>query len=373
MTTTTDIINIAQIFVRAGYRPITLKSQVNSVPHLKNKHIGYWNSSDTHYSLEALLRKYNLSTSDVTFVEEANTNYLSNLLSNDIQSASIMTYNELGQLLQTKVSPKISGAPDLYVLDNFTLFDVNEEGVAMLEDGIVANKWWLEDVTNQDIAVRFLRGVTRGWAYCRDNEDGCVNLVLALNPSLSSNQQYWEMREINKLVWPSPHGLGYMNDTAFWITANITKDYGLVKTIVSSNAYTLSYVEQAVFALEETTDVRGKCYNKSSLYYCLGKKDAISICEPVAPAPSTPGYITLTVNEGLAGGVVAGIVILVITVVALSVALTYAKRKNLANVWYAWQPRRTTGGQFSNFVNSDFGMSTISSPQKNDNSFVNLE
>jgi hypothetical protein len=48
-----------------------------------------------------------------------------------------------------------------------------------------------------------------------------------------------------------------MNDTSFWITANISQEYGLVKKrVVSSNAYTLTYVEQAVFALEETTDVR---------------------------------------------------------------------------------------------------------------------
>jgi ABC-type nitrate/sulfonate/bicarbonate transport system substrate-binding protein len=127
-------------------------SNIQTPANLRHKKIGFYNSTDSHFSLFALLQKYNISLTDITLEEQYNKNYLNSFLSGSLPSVAVSSLNEIGQLLQTKVDPPISGAPGLYLLENFTIFDFFNEGVGMLEDGIIANKWWLEDVTNQDIA-----------------------------------------------------------------------------------------------------------------------------------------------------------------------------------------------------------------------------
>jgi NitT/TauT family transport system substrate-binding protein len=35
--------------------------------------------------------------------------------------------------------------------------------------------------------------------------------VLAAGPTLGARHQLWQMNEINKLIWPSPNGIGYID------------------------------------------------------------------------------------------------------------------------------------------------------------------
>ena len=52
----------------------------------------------------------------------------------------------------------------------------------MLQDLVWVQRSWLDDPANQDIAERFLRASFRGWIYCRDNFEPCVEAVLAAGP-----------------------------------------------------------------------------------------------------------------------------------------------------------------------------------------------
>ena len=58
--------------------------------------------------------------------------------------------------------------------DDLNVIDWNDYRVAMLQDAIFARKAWLDQGGNEDIAVRFLRASLKGWIYCRDHPDDCV-------------------------------------------------------------------------------------------------------------------------------------------------------------------------------------------------------
>ena len=86
----------------------------------------------------------------------------------------------------------------------------------MLQDAIWADTDKLaSDPAYQDTAVKFLKASIKGWAYCRDNAEKCRDIVVAKGSKLGDSHQLWQMNEINKLIWPSPDGIG-MIDKAAW-------------------------------------------------------------------------------------------------------------------------------------------------------------
>ena len=111
-----------------------------------------------------------------------------------------MIYNEYAQVLETE-NPETG---ELYQPDDMVVIDYNEVGTAMLQDAVHARASWLAEEGNEDIATRFLAGVFKGWAYCRDNPDECVQFTVDAGSTLGLGHQRWMMNEINALIWPSP-------------------------------------------------------------------------------------------------------------------------------------------------------------------------
>ena len=60
------------------------------------------------------------------------------------------------------------------------------------------------------IATKFLAGAYKGWAFCRDNPEECVQFTVDAGSTLGIGHQSWMMNEINPLIWPSPDGIGAM-------------------------------------------------------------------------------------------------------------------------------------------------------------------
>ena len=48
----------------------------------------------------------------------------------------------------------------------------------MLQDEVFASDKWLKTGTNADVATKFLQASFKGWIYCRDNAQKCVDIVL---------------------------------------------------------------------------------------------------------------------------------------------------------------------------------------------------
>jgi NitT/TauT family transport system substrate-binding protein len=248
-----EIVNIAQVFARSGMTEITwADSGLDDITKLRGKKVGVWLGGNEHKLFAALTKNDIDPQADAEIVAQP---FDMNLfLNREIDAAAAMTYNELAQVLEVK-NPD-SG--ELYTLDDLNVFKMSDLGTGALEDGIFVREDWIADEANQDIATRFLKASFRGWIYCRDNPDECVQYVLDEGPTLGEGHQRWQMNEINKLIWPNESGIGVMNEADYDTTAQIAQDYNIVKNDPGDGVYTTEFAEAAVAALEDDgVDVNG--------------------------------------------------------------------------------------------------------------------
>jgi NitT/TauT family transport system substrate-binding protein len=243
----TNLVNIAQVFERSGMRQISWKDVgIESPADLAGKRVAVWFGGN-EFELLATLAKYDIDKdTDLTLVQQPFDMNL--LLERQVDAAAAMTYNELAQVLET---PDQEG--NLYTIDQLNIIDFNEEGTAMLQDGIFTTEEFLADPKNQDIATRFLRASFQGWMFCRDNVETCVDYVLEQGPALPRGHQTWMMNEINRLVWPSTAGIGQMDAALFEQTAGIAQQYGIIQNPPGEGAYVTEYAQAALEGIEGDT------------------------------------------------------------------------------------------------------------------------
>ena len=229
-----DIVNIAQVFTRSGMTELTWKSSgITNVAQMKGKKVGVWCCGNEN-ELYAALVKNGLNPKSSSSVKIVNQPFdMTLFLQSKVDAAAAMTYNELAQVLESK-NPA-TGKP--YTLADLNVITMEKAGTAMLEDGVFAQGAWLKDTKNQDVAKRFLAASFKGWVYCRDHQQDCVNIVLKNGTLLGKGHQTWQMNEINKLIWPAPvRGIGVMNPVAYVRTAAIAKQFKVI-TKLPSGAY----------------------------------------------------------------------------------------------------------------------------------------
>ncbi|MFN8531175.1 MAG: ABC transporter substrate-binding protein [Anaerolineae bacterium] len=231
-----DVISIAQIYQRSGMRQITwADSGLTSFDALGGHIVGVWCCGNQFPTFAALTKAgFDVENPDDVTIAQQNFD-MNAFLAHEIDAASAMTYNELAQVLETVGA---DGSFPVYTLENLNVLDFNEFGTAMLEDGIFVRADWLAEAGNEELAIKFLRASFRGWIFCRDNPDECVASVLEAGPTLGQGHQTWQMNEVNKLIWPSPDGIGIMNPESFDITAQIALDYGIISTAAEGEGVT---------------------------------------------------------------------------------------------------------------------------------------
>jgi len=242
---------IAQVFQYSGMRLLSWKeSGIHGASDLKGKKVAVWLAGN-ELELLATLAKHGLdSKRDVTIVAASLDMDL--FLQHKVDAAAAMTYNELAQVLET-VNPTTG---KLYESGDLNIIDFNKEGTAMLEDRIIVREDWIQNAKNQDIAVRFLRASIKGWIYCRDHPDDALKIVLKNGPALGKSHQAWQLNEINRLIWPSPQGIGMMNDERWLETSRISHRYGVTKALAERSAYTNEFVQKALDSLKDV-DTKG--------------------------------------------------------------------------------------------------------------------
>jgi NitT/TauT family transport system substrate-binding protein len=248
-----EIVQIAQVFARSGMTEVTWKDTgLDDITKLKGKKVGVWLGGNEHKLFAALTKNGLDPQNDTKIVAQP---FDMNLfLNREVDAAAAMTYNELAQVLESE-NPDTG---ELYQLDDLNVFLMSELGTGALEDEIFVTADWIADEANQDIAKRFLKASFKGWVYCRDNPDECVQTVLDNGPTLGEGHQRWMMNEINKLIWPNELGVGILNPADWDTTAQIAQDYGIIKNPPSDDAYRTDLAEAAVAELEgEGVDVKG--------------------------------------------------------------------------------------------------------------------
>ncbi|MFC5379235.1 ABC transporter substrate-binding protein [Aquipuribacter nitratireducens] len=252
------LVNVAQVFQRSGTLMVSwADSGITEPADWAGKTVGNWGFGN-EYELTAAIEQEGVE--DVELVAQ---NFdMEGLLSRDLDAAEAMIYNEYAQLLEA-VNPDTG---ELYQPEDFTVIDFNDVGTAMLQDSL----WVTEDYAaeNGETIEAFLRGTFRGWIFCRDNPDACVEHVLAAGPTLGTSHQTWQMNEVNALIWPSPGGIGVMDESQWEQTVQVATSQipELEGAEVDDSAYDSSFAESAVAELEEEgLDVTGEGFEKTEV------------------------------------------------------------------------------------------------------------
>ncbi len=252
-----QIVNIAQVFARSGMTEITwADSGLEEIGDLEGKKVGVWLGGNEHKLFAALTKNDLDPESDVEIVAQP---FDMNLfLNREVDAAAAMTYNELAQVLEQE-NPDTG---ELYTLEDLNVMLMSDLGTGALEDGVFVQSEWIEDEENQDIATRFLKASFKGWAFCRDNFEECLQHVLDNGPTLGEGHQRWQLNEINKLIWPNDLGIGIMDPESWEITKQIAVDFGIVENEPDAEAtYRTDLAHDAAGALEEEgVDILGEDY-----------------------------------------------------------------------------------------------------------------
>ncbi len=240
-----DVVNIGQIYQRSGTLQVSLAgSGIEGPADFAGKNIGSWGFGN-EFELLAGARSAGLEDGDYDIVQQSFD--MLALLSGEIDAAQAMNYNEYAQVLET-VNPETG---ELYTADDLIVIDWNDVGVAMLQDSIWADGARLaDDEAYVDIATRFVAGSIEGWAWCRDNVEGCVDDVLANSPILGRSHMTWMLNEVNRLIWPSPDGAGVINQDLWDQTVEVAVDQEVIAGEPAEGAFDNSIPEAALALLE---------------------------------------------------------------------------------------------------------------------------
>ena len=173
--------------------------------------VGNWGLGN-EYEIQALLTKYGLPADYITqdFT-------MDQFDSDSVKLASAMTYNELG-LVKNDYDGTVS------------IIDMNDEGVAMLEDNLFTSKAFAE--ANPNTVKAFVSASMKGWAYACEHPDEAAEIVFEAGSSVSADHQAYMASEVAKLVTTDMSGntvsasdVGNMDEAAMQQTLDLAKQY----------------------------------------------------------------------------------------------------------------------------------------------------
>ena len=257
-----NVTNIGQIFQRSATLQVAFAdSGIESVADLEGKKVGNWGFGNEFELLAGMRRNGIDPDSDVELVQQAFD--MSALLNGDIDAAQAMIYNEYAQVLET-VNPDTG---ELYQPSDLNVINWNDVGTAMLQDAIWADADKLEsDSDYRDTAVKFVQGSIMGWIWCRDNADACVEVVLNNAPALGRSHQTWQLNEINALIWPSPDGIGVIDQDLWDQTIDVAVSEGILQSAPTAGAFTNDIVNEALSNLRaDGVDVVGSGWQRRTV------------------------------------------------------------------------------------------------------------
>ena len=248
------LVNIGQVFQRSGTLMVSwADSGIDSPEDWEGKRVGTWGFGN-EFELTAAIELFGVTVAGDLVQQPFD---MSLLLNDQLDAAQAMTYNEYAQVLEAE-NPDTG---ELYTPADLLVVDFNDVGTAMLQDAVWVSSAWLAEEGNEDIAERFLRASFRGWIYCRDNFDACVDIVLENGPALGASHQAWQLNEINKLIWPSPGGIGIMDQALWDQTVEVATGQGVIDAVPPDGSFRTDLAEAALADLEaEGLDTTGADY-----------------------------------------------------------------------------------------------------------------
>jgi NitT/TauT family transport system substrate-binding protein len=260
-----DLVNIAQPFQRSGTLQVSwADSDITTPEDWRGKKVGTWGFGNEH-ELFAAMRKVGIDPENTADVEVIAQSFdMNGLLNRELDAAQAMIYNEYAQVLEA-TNPDTE---QLYTPEDLSVISMESTGTAMLQDGIFARGEWLAEEGSADIATRFLRATFQGWMWCRDNFDHCVQIVLDNGPTLGAGHQAWQLNEINALIWPSPAGIGAMDDAAYQRTVDVALEGEVITAEPADGVYRTDLAEAALEGIDG--DTTGADFQKENVLVTPG-------------------------------------------------------------------------------------------------------
>jgi NitT/TauT family transport system substrate-binding protein len=253
-----DLVNIAQIFQRSGTLSVAwADSGITEPADFEGKNVGVWDFGN-EFEVTAAAREAGLEEG-VDYEKVIQLFDMVAFLNDEIDVAEAMIYNEYAQVLEAE-NPETG---ELYQPEDMNVINYNEVGTAMLQDALFARAAWLAEGENEDIATRFLRASFRGWIYCRENPDDCIQYTVDAGSTLGAGHQAWMMNEINPLIWPSPDGIGIMDADLWQQTVDISLESGIIAEQPSDDAFRTDLAEAALAGIED--DTTGEDFEKGEV------------------------------------------------------------------------------------------------------------
>jgi NitT/TauT family transport system substrate-binding protein len=263
-----DPVVIGQVFQRSPTLQVSFKDKnITSPEQLKGKKVGSWGFGN-EAELYAGLRKAGLdpdNPSDVSIVAQQFD--MVAFVAGEIDAAQAMIYNEYAQVLETK-NPATG---ELFTADDLNVISWQDYGTSMLQDAIFASEAWLGQESNEDVAVKFLKASFRGWMYCRDNPEPCVDIVIKSDAKLPKGHQTWQLNEVNGIIWPAPNGIGITDEAAFNRTVEVATAGKILTKPVEGQAWRNDLAEKALGELTDM-DTKGESWQKTTVTLTEGGK-----------------------------------------------------------------------------------------------------
>ncbi|MBD3943146.1 ABC transporter substrate-binding protein [Microbacterium sp. NEAU-LLC] len=260
-----ELTDIAQVFQKSGTLQVSWKGDgITSVADFEGKRIGSWGFGN-EWEIFAAMAAEGLDSTTVSITTQDFS--MNALLDRDVDAAQAMTYNEWAQILEVK-NPDTG---QLYQPEDFDVVSYEDTEGAMLQDAVWADTERLgNDPAYADAAVRFLKAITKGWVYARDNAEESASIVYDIASTAEAAfpvgpvHQQWMMNEVNKLIWTGAD-FGLVDEDA-WnktvdgaLSAKNQDDLELITEKPAESAYSNEYIQKALDALkEEGVEVSGE-------------------------------------------------------------------------------------------------------------------
>ncbi|MEO8252253.1 MAG: ABC transporter substrate-binding protein [Chloroflexota bacterium] len=253
-----DLVNIAQVFQRAPTLSVSWKNaNITSPADYKGKKVGAWPFGNELDVVAAAKLAGLTAGTDYTRVDQtfdmnmliAARNGCAATATDCVDVAEAMVYNEWAQLLEA-TNPDTG---KLYQPDEFNVISYDKIKVAMLEDALWARAAWLAQAGNADTAKKFLKASFKGWIYCRDHPDDCVQYTLDHGSVWGKGHLAWMMNEVNALIWPSPDGIGILNVDAWNQTIKTATAGAILTKAPADGAYRTDLAKAALDGLDKAT------------------------------------------------------------------------------------------------------------------------
>jgi NitT/TauT family transport system substrate-binding protein len=251
-----ELTDIAQVYQKSGTLQVSFKDDgIESVSDFEGKRIGSWGYGN-EWEIFAAMAAEGLDSESVSITTQGFD--MNALLDGDVDAAQAMTYNEWAQILE--VENPATG--ELYQPEDFNVVSYEDTEGAMLQDALWADTARLDDPAYADAAVRFLKAVTKGWVFARDNPEEAATIVFdaattaELAYPVGPTHQLWQMNEVNKLIWAG--GDFGVIDEAAWdktvagaLSAKNQDGLELILDEPTDSAYSNEYIEKALAELAD--------------------------------------------------------------------------------------------------------------------------